>query len=137
MSEKPHGLAVKAIIDHGDGRILMLRRSGSSRLFAGTWEPPGGKVDAGEPYDAALLREVREETGLAIRLDTVAGASHYETPELRLAVLFMNARLVSGQVRLSDEHDEFRWVPLPDLPQLDMSEQLREFMKTYVKRFVG
>jgi len=137
MQEKPYGLAVKAIIDDGDGRILMLRRSGSSRLFAGTWEPPGGKVDAGEPYDAALLREVREETGLAIRLDTVAGASHYEMPELRLAVLFMNARLVSGQVRLSDEHDEFRWVPLPDLPQLDMSGQLRDFIVTYVKSAVS
>jgi len=58
-------------------------------------------------------------------------------PELRLAVLFMNARLVSGQVRLSDEHDEFRWVPLPDLPQLDMSGQLRDFIVTYVKSAVS
>ena len=137
MSTKPFGLAVKAIIDDGGGQILVLRRSALSKHFAGTWELPGGKVDAGEPFDTALLREVVEETGLTITLGKVAGAAHYEMPAVRLAVLFIEARLVSGQVQISDEHDEYRWVPLAKLVDLDMSEQLHEFIQGYVRSHVG
>ncbi len=133
MQDKPFGLAVKAIIGAG-GQILLLQRSASSKRFAGTWEFPGGKVDAGEAFDAALLREVSEETGLTISLEKVAGATHYEMPAIRLAVLFVEARLVSGEVQLSDEHDDYRWVAVRDLATLDMSEQLHEFVQDYVNR---
>lgn len=132
MNDKRWGLAVKAIVTDDNRQVLVLQRSAHSARFAGTWEFPGGKVDAGEDFDAALLREVAEETGLIIALEKVAGATHYEMPAIRLAVLFVEARLVSGQVRLSNEHDDYRWVPLTDLTRLDMSEQLHEFVQDYV-----
>jgi len=131
---KPYGLGVKAIINDSHGQILLLRRSAQSKRFAGTWEFPGGKVDAGEAFDAALLREVAEETGLTIALDKVAGATHYEMPEIRLAVLFIEARLEAGEVRLSDEHDDYCLVPPGELAHLDMSEQLHEFIVDYLQR---
>lgn len=134
MSAKPFGLAVKAIIRNGQGEILLLRRSARSEHFAGTWEFPGGKVDAGEPFDTALLRETAEETGLTISLDKVTGATHYEMPAIRLAVLFIEATAISGEVCLSDEHDECCWVPLAELGDLDMSEQLHEFVAAYLQR---
>ncbi len=128
------GIAVKAIVRDAQGRILLLRRSARSKHFAGTWEFPGGKVDAGEPFDAALLREVDEETGLTIALEKVAGATHYEMPAIRLAVLFLEARLEAGEVRLSSEHDAYRWVAVSELAGLNMSEQLHEFIAGYLQR---
>jgi 8-oxo-dGTP diphosphatase len=111
--------------------VLVLRRSEFSKHFAGTWELPGGKLDRGESFDQALLREVVEETGLKIALERVAGATQYDMSEARLAVLFMEARPVGGAVRLSDEHDDFRWLPLAKVVKLNLSEQLKAFFKRY------
>lgn len=132
MPGKPFGLAVKAVLLDDRGRCLLIRRSAASKHFRGKWDMPGGKVDPGEPFDAALLREVEEETGLAARLTGVAGATEYEMEKVRVCILFMEARTEPGEVRLSDEHDAFDWVPVRDLVKSDLSDQLKAFAAGYV-----
>jgi 8-oxo-dGTP diphosphatase len=56
---------VAALLTDARGRILLARRT-DGRDLAGLWEFPGGKVEAGESADAALLRELREELGIEI-----------------------------------------------------------------------
>ena len=129
MLDKPLGLSVAAWIDDGQGRILLLRRSKESNFFAGQWEPPGGKIDHGESFDLALLREVKEETGLTVALDCVAGATEFELPHIRVALLYMKAHVVSGEVCLSEEHEEYAWVPLSEFPTKDLSPKLRNFLE--------
>jgi 8-oxo-dGTP diphosphatase len=133
MSAKPFRLAVKAMVEDRSGRILVIRRSAKSKYFGGTWDVPGGKVDRGEDFAAALVREVREETGLAVSLQGVAGVTEYTMPAVRLAVLFLRARARAGRVRLSDEHDAYEWVPRHELAEKEFSPQLREFVKEYVQ----
>jgi 8-oxo-dGTP diphosphatase len=62
-------VVVAAAITLQDGRILMQKR-GPGRRHAGLWEFPGGKVEAGESPENALIREIEEELGL--RLDPAA-----------------------------------------------------------------
>ncbi|MBN1394183.1 MAG: NUDIX domain-containing protein [Pirellulales bacterium] len=131
---KPFALAVKALVADERGRILAIRRSAESNQFGGNWDLPGGKVDPGESFDAALLREAAEETGLDIALTGVAGAIEYECPTVRLAVLFMEAEARSGQVRLSGEHDDYAWVERSELPEAGFAGQLREFVLDYCRR---
>ena len=67
MTENPTFiLVVAALIRDCAGRVL-LQRALPGKRHAGTWELPGGKVDAGETPRAALVREVREELGIALR----------------------------------------------------------------------
>ena len=73
MTPKPFALSVSALILDEHQQCLMLRRSASSKHYAGTWEPPGGKCDSGEAMEAALLREVEEETGLQVRAHAAPG----------------------------------------------------------------
>ena len=77
-SAKPFRLVVKAVILDGQQRCLLLRRSAFNHNFAGCWEWPGGKVDGGEDFATALLREAREETGLVVQITGLAGAITYE-----------------------------------------------------------
>lgn len=96
MIDRPFKLSAKVIIRNGDGHCLLLRRSSQSKGNAGKWDLPGGKVDDGETFDAALLREVREETGLEIRLDRVAGAAQSELPERCIAYIILEGNTSLG-----------------------------------------
>lgn len=131
MPAKPFALSVKVVIHDDDGRCLLLKRSAASAHNAGKWDLPGGKVDTGESFDVALLREVVEETGLTVELETVLGAASSDAPAKVVVYVIMGGRLVAGDVRLSDEHEASIWVPRAELGTVDVCEQFREFARAY------
>lgn len=120
---KPFKLSVKALIDDGRGRYLVLRRSASSKANAGKWDFPGGKLDPGESLDTALAREVEEETGLTVVVERVAGSAQSESATARIAYLLMACRYISGEVVLSEEHDDYAWVERRELSTIELCEQ--------------
>ena len=131
--DKPFSFSVKVIILDTEGRCLLIKRSRNSRANRGKWEFPGGKLESGENMEQGLLREVAEETGLSIRLRAVAGAAEYELPERHVAYLIMEADRVKGKIRLSEEHSEYAWVNIKDLPKRDLAEQFLPFARTYAE----
>ena len=56
-------LVVAVVLVDPDGRVLIAKRP-EGKAMAGLWEFPGGKVDPGEPPEAALIRELKEELGV-------------------------------------------------------------------------
>ena len=78
-----------ALIDR-EGRVLLQQRRAGGR-HAGLWEFPGGKVEAGETRESALVREIAEELGIAIDEDalTLAGRSQAHEPGDAPLVLFL------------------------------------------------
>ncbi len=131
MSGKPYVLSVKVLICDDRGRCLLLRRAAISKNNAGKWDLPGGKVNPGEAVDAALVREVAEECGVAISVDRVLGATESETPTKKVVYVIFGGRRLSGDVRLSEEHDDYQWVTARDLTALDLCEQFRPFARAY------
>ena len=129
--QKPLGLSAKVVIHDDSGHCLLLKRSMSSKGNPGKWDLPGGKVDSAESFEHALLREVAEETGLSISLGRVLGAAESELPTKRVAYMILEGHLESGQVCLSNEHDDFTWVDRQDLARVDIAEQFRSFLKAY------
>lgn len=108
-------MAVKAVITDAEGRQLLLRRSSESRNFVGLWEWPGGKLDPGESFADGLAREVMEECGLEVEFTGLAGSSEFEMPKVRVVMLCMHARVTSGELRISEEHDDFAWLTLEEI----------------------
>ncbi|MFA7158607.1 MAG: NUDIX domain-containing protein [Kiritimatiellia bacterium] len=137
MQQKPFVLSMKVLVRDAKGGCLLLRRSMASKANAGKWDLPGGKVDPGEAFDQALLREVTEETGLTISLLRVAGSAESELPARKVAYLIMEGRVESGAIRLSPEHDDFRWVNVRELPSMDLAEQFQPFAKAYADSCAG
>jgi 8-oxo-dGTP diphosphatase len=109
-SDVPTVLVVAVALVDADGRVLIAQRP-EGKALAGLWEFPGGKVEAGERPEAALIRELREELGIDVNEACLAPfvfASHaYETFHL-LMPLYL-CRRWSGQVT-NREHAALAWV---------------------------
>jgi 8-oxo-dGTP diphosphatase len=72
-------VVVAAALVDGTGRILLQQRA-PDRAMAGLWEFPGGKVEPGEPPEAALVRELREELGIEVDCGALAPACFASAP---------------------------------------------------------
>jgi 8-oxo-dGTP pyrophosphatase MutT (NUDIX family) len=95
----------------GDWRILLLRRSESTRC-PGAWEAVHGRIEPGEVPKDAAIREVREETGLEVsRLYNVTVQPFYlhSSNTVQMAVVFA-AFVESETIRLGAEHREYSWL---------------------------
>lgn len=91
--------------------MLVARRTAPEQ-FAGLWEFPGGKVEAGEQCEAALHRELREELGVGVRLGeelsagTAAGWRLNERASMRVWL----AEISDGDPRPLEDHDQLLWI---------------------------
>ncbi|MFE5891402.1 (deoxy)nucleoside triphosphate pyrophosphohydrolase [Streptomyces sp. NPDC056462] len=104
------------------GRLLAARRSAPEEL-AGRWELPGGKVEPGEAPEAALVRELREELGVAAEvLERVPGAWPLKPPYV---LHVWTARLLpgSGHPEPLEDHDALRWLGAGELWDVDWLDQ--------------
>ncbi|MFJ9806620.1 (deoxy)nucleoside triphosphate pyrophosphohydrolase [Streptomyces sp. NPDC101158] len=104
------------------GRLLAARRSAPVDL-AGRWELPGGKQEPGESPEEALVRELREELGI----ETEAGARIPGEWPLKPGYVLRVwvARLVSGEPKPLEDHDELRWLARHELDSVDWLDQDR------------
>jgi len=132
MIELVFGLAVRALITDDDGKILIIKRSSESKTNPDKWELPGGKVDQGEPFDQALIREVKEETNLNISLNHVVGVSEQNLTLIRAVHIILSAKVEEGELNLSSEHDGYAWVYFDTLPEYELADWLRDFVKNQI-----
>jgi 8-oxo-dGTP diphosphatase len=113
-------LVVACALVDVDGRVLICKRP-KGKSMAGLWEFPGGKVEAGETPEAAMIREMDEELGITITQSCLAPfvfASHsYETFHLMMPLYL--CRRWSGVV-VAREHEALAWVKPGALSDYDM-----------------
>jgi 8-oxo-dGTP diphosphatase len=93
------------------------------------WSLPKGKLDEGEDFERAALREVWEETGLRCRLGRELGDAAYKDNKDRdKLVRYFEMHPEDGEFAPNDEVDELRWVPVGDAPGLLSYEFDRELV---------
>lgn len=115
---------VSAIIRNNRGDVLCLLRADDGR-----WGLPAGAIDPGESPAAAIVREVREETGLDVCVEAVAGVFggtdfRHQYPngdEAEFVTIVFECRVTGGKLHAADgEALEFRWFPFNAMPHLGL-----------------
>ena len=120
-------LAVSAAIIR-DGRVLLTQRARGPAN--GVWTMPGGVVEAGETLSEALIREIDEETKIAIEPVSLAG--HREVmvrdaagrPERHFVIMCFASRWISGEPQLNEELADARWVEFAELANYKTTDGL-------------
>jgi ADP-ribose pyrophosphatase len=117
-------VAVGAVIEDGEGRILLVKHvEERGGFWKGKWICPGGKLELGETIEEGIVREVREETNLEIKLrvplipfDRVVK----EGKETNLHVIYIDylAEVVGGELKPASDVGQAIWVPKEEVPAI-------------------
>lgn len=97
---------VAAVIRDGDRIFATARGYGE---YKGWWEFPGGKIEAGETPEEALVREIREELDTEIRVGALINKIEYDYPTFHLSMDCFWAEVVAGRLVLKEAEDA-RWL---------------------------
>lgn len=120
-------LSVGAIVIDGD-RVLLVKRG--HEPLKGAWSIPGGVVETGEQLDAALIREVREETCLDIEVGQVVEVIDRISPdaagrvEYHYVIVDYLCRAVGGALACASDAEDARWVSRGDLASYALTTKL-------------
>lgn len=128
--KKPIKIAPKAIIFEED-RVLVLTRSEQERKdkHSHGWDFPGGGLEPSELIMDALAREVKEETGLSVKVIAPAYIYDEVMDEKHLVIMKFACCQPVGQIALSEEHDDYRWIEMSGLSQEPFPEWMKEEIK--------
>jgi mutator protein MutT len=116
-----------------NGKILLEKRR--SEPGKGKWSVPGGLVELGERAEHAVIREVREETGLEVEnpelIDVVDNIIFDEKGEVKyhFVVLDYFVRLRGGELRAADDAEELKWVALNEVEKYNITKTLKAFLQ--------
>jgi mutator protein MutT len=114
VDEKPFVEGTLAVVERNGTVLLTLRPAGTH--LAGYWEFPGGRIEPGETPEACIVRELREELGVEVRVLGRMGTIDHAYPERQVRLHGFRCEIVSGEPRpLASE--ELRWVPLERLAE--------------------
>lgn len=116
-------LTVVCLLEDG-GKVLLQNRKKED--WHG-WALPGGHVASGESFVDAVIREMREETGLTIRNPKLVGVKQFPIEAGRYVVLLFKAVEWAGTLTSSEE-GEMKWVEYSQLPSLKTVDDLEEML---------
>ena len=118
------------------GKVLILQRGKEEESYPNIWELPSGRKEPLESSEAALLREIKEESGLDVRIICPFSVFNYQIEKEdeicdSTQISFIVVPIVDGEahVVLSSEHQAFAWISKEEIDRYDITDATKEVMR--------
>ena len=122
---------VAAIIKNESGKILIAQRN-FKKSQGGLWEFPGGKIEKDETKEEAIIREIKEELTIDIKVDKYLAEKVFNYPDKDINLIAMECTRIGGNVELT-EHEDYKWVTSDELTNFEFAPA-DEFIVERVKK---
>lgn len=123
---------VAALIRQGEKFMIFQRPENKTRAFQ--WEFVGGKVEAGETLEEALVRECREEIGVTVNVGEIFMEVDHEYPDITIHLTLFNAEISEG-VPQKLEHNDIRCITPCEIPEYEFCPADDEILKKILTDF--
>jgi len=110
---------VTAAIIKDENRLLIAKRHSKDPL-GGKWEFPGGKIEPGETPKECLVREIKEELGVEVKIGHFYDENVYSSQDHHIHLLFYWAEVIKGEV-IPVVHDDLKWTTIEELADFDFA----------------
>jgi 8-oxo-dGTP pyrophosphatase MutT (NUDIX family) len=140
MPEISQRIAAKALIVNSDGKVLILREAQAYKdaTNKGKYDVPGGRLEPGEPFLEALVREVKEETGLRVRPEGPVHVDEWRPVirgvENQIVGMFIVCRPRTETVVLGADHDEYQWISADEADSYRLLPAVKAALQAWSKR---
>src|SRR3989344_8224212 len=131
--------ATKAFIVYKD-KVLILKESSKYKDGSniGRYDVVGGRVNPGERFDESLLREIKEETGLDVKIGKPFYVGEWRPKvndeQWQIVGTFFECFSKSNKVVLSQDHDKYLWINSQDYQKYNLIENLKPAFEVYISR---
>ena len=127
--DRDYGLTMRGVIKNNINEILIVKRHPKSKTDPEKWELPGGKVDEGEDFAKALIREIKEETSLDVKIGDFCEAVQNDYAHKRTVQMIMYLKDIKGEVKISEEHVDWMWASIDKIKTLEISSSLKKVLE--------
>ncbi len=130
-------VAMKAFVEY-NGKVLLVRESPSYKegTNVGKFDVPGGRVKPGEKWNQVLLREVKEETGLAVEIGRPFFVGEWrpmvQGEQWQVIGMFFQCAAPNDTIVLSEDHAEYLWIDPREYAQFPLIENLVPAFQQYL-----
>lgn len=104
---------VAGILINDNNEILIAKRK-IDKSMGGYWEFPGGKIEDGESPEESLIRELKEEMNISIKINECFGEKSYDYGDFKINLIAYICEITEGEISLTD-HSEVKWVKKDEL----------------------
>ena len=123
-------IRVSAAVIHRDGKILATQRGYGE--YKGKWEFPGGKIESGETKEEAIVREIKEELNMDIKVDSSFDEKIYEYPDKTIKLIALNCSMISDSYEVL-EHEDIKWISEDEFKAYEFAPADVYFIEKIVK----
>jgi len=122
------------------GKVLILREASKYKdgTNAGKYDVVGGRIEPGQRFDESLLREVKEETGLTVKIGRPFYVGEWRPvvrgEQWQIVGTFFECKTTSSKVKLSEDHEDYKWINPKDFKKHPLIENLKPAFKSYLSK---